>query len=135
MKYDIVELITTMLNKAGIGDIIDSDLNNHSTISLNMKEDIPTIHIRNEDDEVWLWATIVENAPTSLAYCSASLIPLMMTYNEDYFYTGQPCLYPINGNLELRAQVKEKHLVNAKSFLLMLDSFLTVLQDYRSVLA
>lgn len=134
MKYDIVALLSTMLNEAGMGDILDSDLNNHSTISLNMKEDIPTIHIRTEDDEVWIWAKLVENAPVSLAYCSANLIPLMTTFNEDYFYAGQPCLYPIDGRLELRAQVKEKHLYTAEAFLSMLDNYLTVLQDYRSVL-
>ncbi|HEY1844458.1 MAG TPA: hypothetical protein VGH05_06310 [Buttiauxella sp.] len=134
MKYDIVSLLSTMLNDAGVGDILDSDLSNHSTISLNMKENIPTIHIRSEDDEVWVWATIVENAPASLAYCSASLLPMMMTYNEDYFYAGQPCLYPVEGNLELRAQVKEKHLQMPDAFLSMLDSYLTILQDYRSVL-
>lgn len=81
MKYDVVALLSTMLNDAGLTDILDSDLSNHSTISLNMKDDIPTIHVRNEDDEVWVWAKIVEHAPASLSYCSANLLPLMMNYN------------------------------------------------------
>src|SRR5471030_2303585 len=133
MKYDVVALLSTMLNDAGIADVLDSDLSNHSTISLNMKDDIPTIHIRSEDDEVWVWARVVEQAPPSLSYCSANLLPLMMKYNEDYFYTGQPCLYPVDGNIELRAQVKEMHLQSSDNFLSMLDNYLSILQDYRSV--
>jgi hypothetical protein len=53
MKYDIVELLSRLLNDAGISDILDSDLNNHSTISLTMKDGIPAIHLREENDEVW----------------------------------------------------------------------------------
>ncbi len=134
MKYDIAALISTMLNDAGMRDILDNDLSNHSTISLKMKDDIPTIHLRSEDDEVWVWAKIVQQAPESLSYCSANLLPLMMSYNEDVFYTGQPCLYPVDGDIELRAQVKEKHLQSPEDFMLMLDHFLSILQEYRSVL-
>lgn len=134
MKYDVVELLSATLKDAGIADIMEGDLNNHSTISLTMKEGIPTIHIRSEDDEVWVWAKVMENAPDSLAYCSASLLPLMMNYDEDFFYTGQPCLYPVDGHLELRAQVQEKHLQHPDAFLSMLDHYLVILQDYRSVL-
>lgn len=134
MKYDVAALISTMLNNAGVGDILESDLSNHSTISLKMKDDIPTINVRAEDDEVWVWAKVVEEAPASLSYCSDNLLPLMMNYNEEYFYTGQPCLYPVEGDIELRAQVKEKHLQSSDDFLSMLDNYLGILQEYRSVL-
>ncbi|WP_393949801.1 InvB/SpaK family type III secretion system chaperone [Kluyvera intermedia] len=134
MKYDIVGLLSTLLNDAGISDVLDTDLNNHSTISLTMKDDIPAIHIREDNDEVWVWAKVMENAPSNLAYCSASLLPLMMSHNEEYFYAGQPCLYESDGQLELRAQVKEKHMSSAEAFLSMLDHYLTTLQNYRSVL-
>lgn len=134
MKYDIAELISTMLNDAGFSDVLESELSNHATISLKMKDDIPTIHMRAEDDDVWVWAKIIEQAPPSLSYCSDNLLPLMMNYNEDYFYTGQPCLYPVDGDIELRAQIKEKHLQSPDDLLSMLDNYLTILQEYRSVL-
>lgn len=134
MKYDVAALISTMLHDAGIGDILESELSNHATISLKMKDDIPTIHVRAEDDEVWVWAKIVEQAPASLNYCSDNLLPLMMKYNEEFFYTGQPCLYPVDGDIELRAQVKEKHLYSPDDFLSLLDNYLAILQEYRSVL-
>ncbi len=110
MKYDIVELLSRLLNDAGISDILDSDLNNHSTISLAMKNDIPTIHISEENDEVWVWAKVMENAPTSLAYCSASLLPLMMNHQEDFFHIGQPCLYPVDGHRASRAGKREAYV-------------------------
>lgn len=134
MKHDVVALLTTLLNRAGMTALLDRELSNHSTISLNMKNNIPTIHISNEDDEVWVWAKIVDQVPTSLSYCSANLLPLMLNYNEEYFYTGQPCLYIVDGNIELRAQVKEKHLQSPDMFSSMLDNYLNILQKYCAVL-
>ncbi|MEH4929687.1 hypothetical protein [Enterobacter cloacae] len=135
MKYDIVALLTDMLSDAGISDILDSDLSNHSTISLNMKDDIPTINISSDDDDVWIWAKIVEQTPESLIFCSANLLPLMLNHNEGFFIAGQPCLYPVDGVIELRAQINEKHLQSSDNLLSLLEAFLSLLQDYRSVLA
>lgn len=59
----------------------------------------------------------------------------MFDYHEEFFITGQPCLYPVDGQLELRAQVIEKHLVSANEFLTVLDHYLTIMLNYRSVLA
>lgn len=135
MKYDIAELISTMLNEAGMSDFLSDDLSNHSTISLNMKDDIPAIHIKSIDDEVWLWTKLSDYNVASLAYCSINLLPVMFDYNEDFFYTGQPCLYPVDGQLELRAQVKAKYLESADDFLSVLDHYLTIMLNYRGVLA
>ncbi|SFN66444.1 Invasion protein B family protein [Izhakiella capsodis] len=134
MKYDIVELISESLKKLGMDNIIDEEISNHSTIALNMKNDIPTIYISNTDDEVWVWAQLMENIPTILSYNSANLIPLIMEHDENYFYVGQPCLYPINGFIELRAQIKDNHLQSADDFLLILDRYLDILQSYRLAL-
>ncbi|MBN3264705.1 hypothetical protein [Pectobacterium brasiliense] len=134
MKHDVVALISEMLSNAGIIDVLDEGLNNHSTISLNMKDDIPTIHIKSEDDEVWVWAKLCDYNISSLSYYSASLFPVMLDYNENIFYAGQPCLYPIDGNLELRAQVKEPSLSSSDAFMDMLNHYLSIMQDYRRVL-
>lgn len=135
MKYDLVELLSAILKDAGISDVMDQDLSNHSTITLNMKDDIPAIHIRSENDEVWIWAKLCDYNLSALSYCSTNLLPLMLNHNEDIFYTGQPCLYPVDGNLDLRAQVREVSMESSDSFLAVLDSFLSILQEYRTVLA
>lgn len=134
MKYNVVELLSEMLRDAGVSDVIDNDLSNHSTISLNMKDDIPDIHIKNDDDQVWVWAVLCDYNISALSYCSANIFPVMFNYNEEIFHTGQPCLYPVDGELELRAQVKEKYLESPSAFMDVLDNFLTVLQDYRTAL-
>lgn len=134
MRYDLVSLLSSMLNNVGLKNVIDDNLSNHSTISLNMKDDIPTIHIKNDDDQVWVWAKLADYNLSTLCYASTNLFPLMFNYNEDVFYCGQPCLYPVEGNLELRAQVKDKHLETPEAFLIFLDHYLTILQDYRMVL-
>lgn len=135
MKYDLVELVSNMLEDAGISEVMEQGLSNHSTITLNMKDEIPSIYIKNENDEVWVWAKLCEYNLSALSYCSINLFPVMLNYNEDVFYAGQPCLYPVDGDLELRAQIREKHLESADAFLMVLDHFLTLLQEYRAVLA
>ena len=135
MKYDIVSLLSAMLNNVGLSDVMDQNLSNHATISLNMKGDIPTIHIKtDESGQVWVWSKLCEYNITALSYSSANLFPLMFSYNEEVFYCGQPCLYPVEGNLELRAQIKNEHLESPEAFLVFLDHYLTFLQDYRMVL-
>jgi len=135
MNYDIVVLLSEIFNDAGMNSVIDPGLSNHSTITLNMKDDIPAINIKSEDDEFWIWAEISEHIPASFSYLSPNLIPVMLNHHESHFHLGQPCLYPINGCLELRAQIKDKHLQSSDEFLSMLDQFLTILQDYRFVLS
>ncbi|ATZ12427.1 InvB/SpaK family type III secretion system chaperone [Erwinia amylovora] len=135
MKYDLVNLLSSILNDAGISEVMEQDLSNHSTITLNMKDEIPPIHIKNENDEVWVWAKLCDYNLSALSYCSVNLFPVMLNYNEDIFYAGQPCLYPVDGNLELRAQIRERNLESSGAFLTVLDHYLTILQEYRTVLA
>lgn len=135
MKYDIAALISTMLSDVSLNHVIDNKLSNHSAISIKMKDGIPDIHIKNENDEIWIWSKISDYVPSALSYFSANLIPVMLNHNEDFFYVGQPSLYPINGDLELRALVKEVHLQSSDTLLLLLDQYLTILQDYRFVLS
>lgn len=134
MQYDVVALLTEILAKVGMSEVLNKDLNNHSTISLHMKDDIPTIHIKSNDEEIWVWAQLGEVNLSTLSYCSANLFPLLLAHNEEVFHAGQPCLYQIDNSLDLRAQVKEKHCDSASAFMEMLDTFLTVLQQYRTAL-
>ncbi len=117
-----------------MSDVLDEGISNHSTISLHMKDDIPTIHIKNNDDEIWIWAQLGDHNLSTLSYCSANLLPLILNHNEDMFYAGQPCLYQVDGAIDLRSQVKEKNLISSSAFMEMLDHFLTILQKYRAAL-
>lgn len=134
MKYDLVSLLTKILKDAGVSDLIDDDLSNHSTISLVMKDDIPAINIVSESDEVWIYSTICDFNMGNLTYKSGGIFEVLFNYNEDVFYCGQPCLYPIDGDLELRAQVKDKNLESPEAFLKLLEQFLMVLENYRIVM-
>ncbi|EDR9399313.1 hypothetical protein CC435_004993, partial [Salmonella enterica subsp. enterica] len=88
----------------------------------------------NEDDEVWIWTTLGEFSFNSLNYYSLKLLPLMLTYNEDIFILGQPCLYLDNNVLTLRAMIKECNLLSTEKFIDCLSAFLVVVQEYISVL-
>ncbi|QUG74585.1 hypothetical protein GKQ23_05995 [Erwinia sp. E602] len=134
MKYDVVKLVNEILQDAGMAHVIEGDLSNHSTISLNLKDDNPTIYIKNEDDEVWVWAKLCDYNLAALGYCSTNLFPVMFNYNEEFFYTGQPCLYPVDGDLQLRAKVKDEFLESSSAFMDVLDNYMTIMLEYRSVL-
>ncbi|NEG59858.1 hypothetical protein [Pantoea agglomerans] len=134
MAYDVATLVSEMLREHGMENIIEDDLSNHSTISLSMKEDIPTINIKTEDNTVWVWAKITDNTPVSFDYCSNNLVPLMLENQEDYFIAGQPCLYITDEGIELRAIIEDKNMQSADVFQDMLGQFLDILQNYRTVL-
>lgn len=136
MNYNIAALLSEAFRNTGMPDVVDANLDNHSTITINMKDEVPDINIKYEEnnDEFWIWSVISEFVPESLSYLSSNLIPVMLNHHEHFFYAGQPCLYPVDGNLQLRAQIKEKNLNSSDDFLLLLDQFLTILQDYRFVM-
>lgn len=135
MKYDIAGLLNTALKNEGVEDIIDSDLSNHSTITLDMKEGIPSIKIQTIEDEVWVWSQLGEMSLNSLTWSATNIFPLLLEHDEDKFYAGQPCLCHIEESVELRAIVKDKHLETSESLLYFLDAYLAVVQKFQAALA
>ncbi|EBD2439639.1 TPA: hypothetical protein ACOP2N_004579 [Salmonella enterica] len=135
MRINIAELILKIMHDSGLSELVDTELDDHSVITFNMKDKLPPIHIiNNEDDEVWIWTTLGEFSFNSLNYYSLKLLPLMLTYNEDIFILGQPCLYLDNNVLTLRAMIKECNLLSTEKFIDCLSAFLVVVQEYISVL-
>ncbi|HBA9513337.1 TPA: hypothetical protein J1413_004633 [Escherichia coli] len=135
MRLNIADLIREMMNNAGLSDLVDPKLDEHSTVTFSMKEGIPSIHIVNDgNNEVWIWATLGEFNLNSLIYYSAELLPLMLMNDERFFVLGQPCLYLQDDALILRAMVKDEHLYSSDAFSICLDSFLRLVQKYKDVL-
>lgn len=134
MKYDIAMLLSEMLKEAGASELIEGELSNHSTISLNMKNDMPSIMVKEEDDGVWIWSRICDYNESALLQCSANILPLLIDHKEEFFYVGQPCLYVIDSNLELRAKVKNEHLESAEAFSTMLNEYFIILEKYHNAL-
>lgn len=134
MKYDIAMLLSEMLKEAGASELIEGDLSNHSTIELNMKNDMSSILIKEEDDGVWVWSNICDYNESALLQCSANILPLLINHNEEFFYVGQPCLYVIDGNLELRTKVKNEYLESTEAFSTMLNEYFILLEKYHHAL-
>lgn len=134
MKYNAALLLKEILNDSGLSHIMCDDVSNHSTITMNMKGDINPIHIRTEGDELWIWTTLCDYNLSSLSYNNANILPLMLEDNGDSFYCGQPCLYSIDGTLDLRAQIKHKHLESSGDFNDFLEHFYEITHKYRAVL-
>lgn len=130
MKYDIATMLTEMLKDAGASDLIEGDLSNHYTISLNMKNDISPILIKEESDGIWVWSKICEYNENALFHNSTSIVSLLMEHNEEFFYVGQPCLYVVDNNLELRAQIKNDKLNSTDDFSSVLNEYFLILEKY-----
>ncbi|MGN7915546.1 hypothetical protein [Enterobacter sp. 22466] len=134
MQYDLSNLLIQALDQMGISDVVQGGLDNHSTITLTMKEGNPDINLAAIDDEVWVWAKLTDFNENALAHNSSALLPLLLQHDEDCFHIGQPALYEVEGDLELRAQVKEKSLESVDAFMTMLDSYFNQLLEYKNVL-
>lgn len=135
MRLNIADLIREIMNDAGLSDLVDPELDEHSTVTFNMKDGIPSMHIlRDENNEVWVWATLGEFNLNSLIYYSADLLPIMLMNDEQFFVLGQPCLSFQDDALILRAMMKDEHLYSSGAFTNCLNRFLQLVQKYKDVL-
>lgn len=135
MRLNITDLIKEIMTDAGLSDLVDTELDEHSTVTFYMKDGMPSIHMLNdENNEVWIWATLGEFNLNSLIYYSADLLPIILTNDEHLFVLGQPCLYLQEDALILRAMVKEEHLYSCNAFINCLNDFFQLVQKYKEVL-
>lgn len=135
MRLSVADLIREIMNNAGLSDLVDPELDDHSAVTFSMKDGMPSVNILNdENNEVWIWATLGEINLNSLIYCSAELLPIMLMNDEQVFVLGQPCLYLQDDTLILRAMMKEEHLYSADAFINCLNSFLLLVKKYTDVL-
>lgn len=130
MNYDIVSLMNSILEDNGLSSLVNSDLDVHSTISLEMKNDMPSIHIRQEDDKLWIWRVLSECNEGILIQAAHNIIPLILTDCEDYFNPGSPFLR-LNGNeLDLRAQINMADITSPDNLLERIEVFDEITNNY-----
>lgn len=119
MKYRFVEQLNAFLNSMGRGDLVNSQLDCHSNIQLEMS-DAPAINIDLSTDDLMIWCSLDECNHSRLDSSSAALLKNMLEYPPRNFYVGQPALSLAEDNLVLSAVLKTTSLDN---MLLFADSF------------
>ncbi|EKC7685903.1 hypothetical protein OQB17_004424 [Salmonella enterica] len=135
MRTNVADLIMKLMEDSGLSDLVDTDLDDHSTITFYMKDNLPPVNILNDDnDEVWLWVVLGNFKINSLIYYSSEILPVILMRDEEIFILGQPCLYLQDDVLYLRAKIKEENLCSGEKFINCLDAFLMLVQKYIAVL-
>lgn len=75
MKYRFVEQLNAFLNSMGRGDLVNSQLDCHSNIQLEMS-DAPAINIDLSTDDLIIWCSLDECNHSRLDSSSAALLKI-----------------------------------------------------------
>lgn len=122
MKYRFLEALNDFLSAYGRDDLINSQLDCHSTIQLDL-ESCPPINIDLATNDIIIWSNIADYNPSYVEAVSASLLNQLITYSPRYFMAGQPALNIVDSTLVLSAVMKEEALTYQPMFAGMLEEF------------
>ncbi|STQ90219.1 InvB/SpaK family type III secretion system chaperone [Iodobacter fluviatilis] len=125
---DISTLVRDALKENGCEQMLQGDLDSHSTIALDLHR-LPSIYITNKDGEVWLWSQLIEHNDNVFDQCSTRLLNVLMQGCS--FVRGEQLQLAVNdGYLELRGLLQANSLRDGQSFSEALDGYLELLERF-----
>ncbi|EOV8089309.1 MULTISPECIES: type III secretion system protein [Providencia] len=119
MKYRFIEMLNEFLNSMGRSDLVNSKLDCHSNIQLEMN-DFPAINIDLSTDDIIIWCNLADCNYSKLDLVSASLLKTLLEYPPNNFQPGQPALNIVDDVYVLSAILKQSSLNEMQLFA---DSF------------
>lgn len=122
MKYRFVEALNTFLSTEGRQDLINSQLDCHSTIQLELNES-PPINVDLVTNDVILWSNLYEYQGVNLDAVSYPLLSDLLEYNPRCFQVGQPALNITNNTFVLSAVMHEDAMNDPQLFSASLEEF------------
>lgn len=114
MVFDLAELVRAALLDLGCDPALMSNFDSHSTIALNFNE-LPTINIAQQDEQVWLWCRLSEFSEAVLAHRAFELLSELMKPDAS-FLGGHASLGEDQGDLQLKTLVEPSFLENGERF-------------------
>lgn len=132
MYIDLVELVRGALVESGCDESLISDIDAHSTISLDF-DDLPSIYINTIDENVWLWSRLIEYNGNILSINATALLEKIMQ-GCAHAITGQQQLVSNDGYLELRSMVQPDFLESSNRFAEALDEFFVLQESFLEVI-
>lgn len=130
---DIAQLVRSALESHGCDPSLISDIDNHSTIVLDLF-DLPSIYISVVDEDVWLWAPMSDYSDSILDQCASGLLSALMA-GCPFMRTGQLQLANQDGSLVLQGLVHQDNLMDSTKFAESLNEFFNQLEHFsRSLL-
>ncbi|ENG4186126.1 MULTISPECIES: type III secretion system protein [unclassified Providencia] len=134
MKYRFIEVLNEYLGEMGRDDLINTQLDCHSNIQLEMN-DSPAINIDLTSDDIIIWCALSECNYSRLDSVSGLLLKSMMEYPPNNFQVGQPALNLVDDTLILSAVLKNSALNEMSLFSNSFEEFFeraNVLRDQLS---
>ncbi|MEA9389624.1 SPI-1 type III secretion system chaperone SpaK [Acerihabitans sp. TG2] len=132
MHVDIATLVREALLDSGCDPNLLSNFDSHSTIALDFN-DLPSIYISSQDDDIWLWARIAEFNENILAQRAPVLLNELMQGVE--FIRGEQFQLSKNdGYLELKALLNSQCLNSGQNFSVALSGFFERLERFVEVM-
>lgn len=122
MKYRFVEALNKFLLSEGRSDLINPQLDCHSTIQLELNES-PPINIDLSGNDVILWSYLSESQIEHLKPIAYQLLSDLLAYAPRNFPAGQPALNCADNNLLLSGMMHEDALNDSELFAATLEEF------------
>lgn len=133
MKYRFIEALNNFLSSEGRDDLINPQLDCHSTIQLALKE-FPAINIDLTTDDILFWCNIADYNAVYLEANSHALLQQLLTYTPQSFQPGQPALALVDETLVLSAVMKPEALTDPSLFAQSLEEFYERSHQLRTVM-
>ena len=133
MKYRFIDALNNFLMTSGRSDLVNSQLDCHSTIQMELNES-PAINIDLSTDDVILWCVLADYEESLLETSSYFLLNQLLTYTSECFQPGQPALSIVNDQLVLTAFIKEAAINEPLLFSSSLEEFFERGRQFRTLL-
>ncbi|WP_440029666.1 SPI-1 type III secretion system chaperone SpaK [Chromobacterium amazonense] len=122
---DTAQLVRAALDESGCDPSLVGELDSHSTIALELDE-LPSICISTQNDEVWLWSLIGDHSDVVIAQRGGELLQALMQ-GCAFARGGQLQLAEQDGSLALKALVHSDYLGDGRRFSDALNGFFDAL--------
>lgn len=121
MYVDIATLVRDALLDSGCDPSLLGNFDSHSTIALDFNE-LPSIYISTNEDEVWLWSRVAELNENVVEHCAFELLKQLMIA-DDFVRGGHLSLAENENHLELKALLSPHCVENKENFGAALSQF------------
>lgn len=125
---DIAQLVRAALDESGCDPTLIGELDNHSTISLDLNE-LPSIQISVTDDDVWLWSVLCDFNGAVIEQRGGRMLTALMD-GCSFARGGQLQLAAQDDSLLLKVLVHPDYLTNGRAFAEVLNGFFERLEDF-----
>lgn len=134
MKYRFIETLNKYLNSMGRSDLINSQLDCHSNIQLEMN-DSPAINIDLSTDDIIIWCNLTHCNYSRLDSVSGLLLKSIIEYPPRNFQPGQPALNLVDDMLIISVVLKQSALEDISLFSDSFEEFFERANELREQLS